>query len=200
MSWVSDLWDRNRNSIGNAVKNISPALAFVPGLGIAGAFAGGALGRAAQKGTNLGDILKSGASNAAIGGGARSLVNGVQGIANRGASSSAFTPSSTIEGGGLPMTPPPITTPARGLSDVARDVGGFAKDNATVLGQVGSGVLNARAGDETNALKTRQLDFEQQQYLDEQQRKKNLAALLGPLAQQIMSQQRTVAPNPYTSH
>lgn len=198
--WLSAAWDRNRDFAGNALKNISPALSFVPGLGIPASFAAGALGKGIQHGSNLGDILKSGASNAAIGGGARSLVNGAQALAGRPASSAAFAPSSGVEGGGLPMPPPPITTPARGLSDVAQGIGGFAKDNATVLGQVGSGVLNARAGDEANALKTRQLDFEQQQYLDEQQRKKNLAALLGPLAQQVMSQQRTVAPNPYTSH
>ncbi len=198
--WLSAAWDRNRDFAGNAIKNISPALSFVPGLGIPASFAAGAIGRGMQHGTNLGDILKSGVSNASIGGGARSLVNGAQSLASRGPSSAPFTPSSAaIEGGGLPMKVPPITTPAQGLSDFARGVGSFAKDNATVLGQVGSGVLNARENDESNALKRSQLDFEHQQYDDEQKRRKAIADLLGPLYQQISTQQRTVAPNPYLS-
>lgn len=102
MSWLSGLIDRNRNAVGNLVKNVSPLLALTP-LGMAGSFVGGALGRGMQKGANIGSMLKSGASNAAIGGGANAL-------------KSAFIPSSAA--GSAPAYGVGMGTPTSGINPV----------------------------------------------------------------------------------
>lgn len=68
MSWLSNFWSHNRNFLGNALKNVSPAAFLIPGVGplaAAGlAGAGSALGRGIQKGANVGDILRQGVQGA----------------------------------------------------------------------------------------------------------------------------------------
>jgi len=68
MSWLSSFWKHNRNFIGNALKNVSPAAFLIPGVGplaAAGlAGAGSALGRGIQEGSNFGDIVRQGLQGA----------------------------------------------------------------------------------------------------------------------------------------
>lgn len=219
MSWLSSLWDRNRNSVGNLVKNVAPALSFVPGLGIPASFAAGAAGRAMQKGTNLGDILKSGASNAAIGGGARGLA-GLAGFGGGGASAGhAANPvgrtlvqeavpkssNGVIAFGGQTFTPPSFTPPPFVPSSAASTsspgwlskAAGFVKDNPDPIGHAATAAANVYGGQQQQGMQQQQFDFQKQQYEDEQQRKRRMAELLAPLFQQIRAQQRPIAPNPY---
>lgn len=68
MSWLGDVWKRNRNFVGNALKNVAPVVGALTG-GLGGVAIGGlgaALGQATRKGSNIGDILKTGAQNALI--------------------------------------------------------------------------------------------------------------------------------------
>lgn len=163
MSWLSSFVKHNRGFIGNAVKNLSPALAFTP-LGILGAGAAGALGRAIQPGAKLGDIVKSGVSNAAIGGGVRggvsalrsvfapsssaagTLVASGEGAGGAGSASaagsapSAFTSGvDTGSGGWMGDTSlgrhavDAATGGSSGLGGFARSVGSFAKDNPNAI-------------------------------------------------------------------
>jgi hypothetical protein len=217
MSWLSSAWDRNRNFLGNAVKNISPLLAFTP-LGPLGAGAAGALGRSMQKGANLGSILKSGVSNAAIGAGAHGLYGAARGALSGATAAGGAAPSNFAAGATGAAPAPPMTSlggmsfagphvaqlPAQGTSSTLAKLmsglsgaGGFAKDNATVLGGIGSGILNARETGQSNALKQQQFEFEQQQYGDELARRKRIAELLGPLYQQMANSRQAMTPNPY---
>lgn len=216
MSWLSSFVKHNRGFIGNAIKNVSPALAFTP-LGILGAGAAGALGRAIQPGAKLGDIVKSGVSNAAIGGGARGGMAALR---------SAFAPSSSAAGtvaatGGVsPASVPgvtsaipdsalgittPTTAPAAG-GGALRTIGSFLKDNPNAvagglegLGRLGTmGSENAYRNAETDALRQ---NTSMNQY--ELEQKKRQAAALEPLLRALMGQMGTntpytVAPNPYT--
>lgn len=101
MSWFSDRWghggifgaasdavERNRDSYGNLLKNVAPLAAFTP-LGGVGAGAVAALGQGIQHGSNLGDILKSGASGAALGSAAHTGVLGLQSLLSRGGAEAA---------------------------------------------------------------------------------------------------------------
>src|SRR5215831_2114786 len=68
MSWLSSFWDHNRNFLGNALKNISPAAFLIPGVGplaaagIAGV--GSALGSGIEKGGTWGGALSQGLQGA----------------------------------------------------------------------------------------------------------------------------------------
>jgi hypothetical protein len=44
------------------------------------------------------------------------------------------------------------------------------------------------------------MSFEEQQYADEQARRKRIADLMAPLYQQMLASQQAVAPNPYAGH
>lgn len=73
--WLGGAWERNRDAAGKTLKALAPLAAFIPGVGIPLAAAigagAGALGTAAQRGTNIGDILKGGAASGAAAGGAK---------------------------------------------------------------------------------------------------------------------------------
>ncbi len=228
MSWLSDLghklghfadttWDHNRNFVGNAIKNVSPLLAFTP-LGPLGSGAAAALGQGMEKGSNLGSILKSGVSNAAIGAGAHGLygaARGALGAAGDAGGGGAipgvqFTPSSalgTMQGPGsaalnlgntaASAAPSMSSQLMSGLGGAARGAGSFLKDNASTIGSTGNALLNAREQGQQQDLKSQQFDFEKQQYADEQARRAQIAKLLGPLYQQIIQRQGNMAPNPY---
>ncbi len=100
---------RNRGAIGNALLDASPFLSLVPGVGVLGSLGAGALGRAITPGSNIGDILKSGASNAALGAG----LQGGAGLLKNALSSGASSAGGAA--GGLPGI---STTPSSALSSI----------------------------------------------------------------------------------
>jgi hypothetical protein len=94
---VAGVVDRNRNFVGNLVKNVAPALALIPGVGIPAAAAVGAAGRAIQKGANIGDIARQGASTAATAAAAQGALGAIKRV----------LPSGTPAGGELKPLPAP---------------------------------------------------------------------------------------------
>lgn len=232
MSWLTDLghklghfadttWDHNRNFVGNAIKNVSPLLAFTP-LGPLGSGAAAALGQGMEKGSNLGSILKSGVSNAAIGAGAHSLYGAARGAmagagsagaggaggSNFAAGAANAAPAPPVSIGGISMAAPQAATlpsmaagGGSGLSSQLmsglRGAGSFLKDNASTIGSTGNALLNAREQGQQMDLKSQQFDFEKQQYADEQKRRAQIAQMLGPLYRQMLARQGNMAPNPY---
>ena len=70
-------------------------------------------------------------------------------------------------------------------------IGGYLKNNAPMIGSAASGILGVRQDEAGNKIKSDQLAFEQQQYqqqyADEQARKKRMAELLGPLFASLSS-------------
>ncbi len=212
MSWLSDAWKRNRGAIGNFAKNVSPLLAFTP-LGLPGAAILGGLGELARPGKNIGDALKSGASNAAIGAGARGAAGALRPLFTPGSSAagsvaSAAAPSYGGEVGGQVMGVGNGFTAGSSAPAVAASGGAGGpswlskawqgvKDNPMVAGQVASGILGAREQGANRDFQHEQFDFQKQQYSDEQKRREEMQRLLAPLFQQMMQSRTPVAPNPY---
>lgn len=187
MSWLSETWNRNRGAIGNAVKNVSPLLAFTP-LGPLGAGAAGALGRAIQPGANAGSILKSGLGNAAIGGGAAGLARGAGLVGN------------PMAQGGLPTSeafsgPQGLASRVNGALGSAGNaaMGAAKKDPLGAIQAVGSVTGGVMDGRNQNA----QLDFQKKQYEDEQERRRRIAQSLAPLFQQLQQGQQQPFSTPY---
>lgn len=105
MSWLSTMWDNNRNFLGNAAKNAAPLLgAFVPGVGMLGAGLIGAAGAGIQKGANLGSILSAGGTDAALSGGLSALKG-------------AFVPSSGAPP--VPVSPDAINAAGQSATNAA---------------------------------------------------------------------------------
>lgn len=219
MSWVSQFINHNRGFIGNAAKNISPFLALTP-LGIPGALAAGALGRAIQPGAKLGDIAKSGLSNAGIGA-------GMQG--GMAALRSAFAPSSSAAGavygsggagggseiGGQVMgvgngfTAGAHAVDAPGGMSLADKVGGalkgvgkFASDHPKAL-EMGMTAFDPTQRNYMRA-QTDAITTNTQMSRDEQERRRRQQEALAPVWAAFMGQLQNaqshpyqVAPNPY---
>lgn len=117
---TGDIWDRNRNFVGNALKNAAPIAGILTG-GLGGVALGGlgaALGSGIHHGTNIGDIAKTGVENGMLTSGGQNLASafGYNGpmsamkqaanklAANAGTEGAAFSPSSgaKVLGGGPP--------------------------------------------------------------------------------------------------
>lgn len=210
MSWLGDAWKRNRGAIGNFAKNVSPLLAFTP-LGLAGTAITAGLGELARPGKNIGNALKAGASNAAIGAGARGAANVLKplftpGSGAAGTVASAAAPGSEIGGqvmgAGNEWTAGShagnaVTSGGNGGPSWLSKAFGAAKDNPLVVGQVASGILGARENGAQRDFQHEQFDFQKQQYSDEQKRRDEMARLLAPLFQQMLANRPQVAANPY---
>lgn len=211
MSWLSAAWNRNRGAIGNFAKNVSPLLAFTP-LGLAGTAITAGLGELARPGKNVGDAFKAGASNAAIGAGARGASNILKplftpGSSAAGSMASAAAPGSEVGGqvmgagngftAGAHTAGNAVTAGGSGGPSWLSKAFGAAKDNPLVVGQVASGILGARENGAQRDFQHEQFDFQKQQYSDEQRRRDEMARLLGPLFQQMLANRPQVAANPY---
>lgn len=215
MSWLGDRFKQLGNvrldshTIGNVLKNVSPAASFIPGLGIPVTAALAAGGEALRGKTKLSDLLKAAGSNAAIGGGARGLYNAAQSAAGNlgGGGASAVTPSgpSSWEDaavrshpgmpsaiGAAPSVAPQVGARSTlsqllsGAGSAASSVGQFADKHAgglQVAGNVAGGILGARAQDAQTGLQQQQFDLQKQQVDAQEQRRQKLAALLAPLLQ-----------------
>lgn len=226
MSWASQFIKHNRGFIGNAIKNISPALAFTP-LGMLGAGAAGALGRAIQPGAKFGDIVKSGVSNAAIGGGARGGVDALRSAfapSSSAAGSLAATPAGSAGSAGSAVGNGTLVSNGNGgwvsgagqtgasgadagegfmskLGSGAQAVGRFAKDNPNAIagGLQGLGAIGSMGSE--NAMRRAQTNAINTNTAMTQQeldnQKKRQQALV-PLLQALMGQQYAPAKNPYT--
>lgn len=161
----------DKHTIFNALKNVSPALAFTP-LGLGGTLAAslaGDLGR----GKGIKDAALGAGENVALGAGARTgagfLRNALNPAANPNVVTSALPgPSSlatqavdgtpalagtTAPSAGLPAisTPLPPKTFADKVERAARSAGSFIKDNHTAAGRIGSAVGNLATAGPRNA-------------------------------------------------
>ncbi len=210
MSWLSDRLGIHLNLRPLA----APAGAVVGGIfgGAPGAALGAGLAKTADNklhGDSWGHALGQGALNAAgYGLGAEFAPQFFPGL--KGAGGAASGAGATAADAGIPDTPMLGSGAAESFAPSSASLGSTAapsqssallsglkgagsvlKDNPLVAGQVASGVLNARQG-------SQQLDFEKQQYNDEQERRKRIAQILGPIYQQMMAGRTPVAPNPYS--
>jgi hypothetical protein len=114
----------DKHTLGNLIKNVAPALAFTP-LGVLGAGAAGALGEK-LRGGSTGSALKSGLSNAAIGGAGKLGA----GIFKGGA-------MALKSGAGVANTAKAIGTEVLPDAGRFRAVGGFMKDHGRTIADVG---------------------------------------------------------------
>lgn len=216
----------DRNTLGNLVKNVAPAVAFTPA-GVLGAGAMGALGESLRSGSNLGDIAKAGLSNAAIGGGAKAGYGALRSLASGGSGGAAASASAPDMGGYRPfgirdgarmanVAPAAETasagrggfslaSAAKGAGRVARSAGSFMKENpeASAMGLRGLGQLaTAGAANRREDAELRLLEARAQEIEDAEERRKRqeeqIAAILGPYFQGVMQRgPGRVAANPY---
>ena len=160
MSWLSTLFDNNRNFVGNATKNLAPLLALTPA-GWLGAGLAGAVGQGIRKGSNLGDIVRSGVDAGSVGGslqglagaGAKAgLMGGEQGalgtMARQGSGVGTmrgmFAPGSQAVGGSAPMpqVPAPMSAPSSAMPVYGTGFGvGISPEAVTSMApRVGPGI------------------------------------------------------------
>lgn len=195
----------NRDQVGNLLKNVAPAAFLIPGIGPGMAAGigglGSALGRGIQHGSNLGDILKQGASGAAIAGG------GAQGMQ---ALKGAFAPSSVASGAPSGFGAAPgggwqaygaqaAEQPSQGLAasighgigSAASGLGHFAASNPLATAQGLQGIAQIPQMGSENRLRNAQANQMEQQAgesaYDFQTRKARDAAL-EPLRRALMAQ------------
>lgn len=139
MSWLGDVWKRNRNFVGNALKNVAPVVGALTG-GVGGVAIGGlgaALGQAAREGSNIGDILKTGVQNAGITKAAQSLGGERLGSALKSAMRGNPGIQNTIPT--LPVSPPttpPVPTPSYNPAHYGYETGMGAPPGVASLGPV----------------------------------------------------------------
>lgn len=114
------------HTLGNLIKNVSPALAFTP-LGLAGAGAAAALG-GKLRGESTGQAIRSGLSNAAIGGGVRLGAGVLKGAKLALDSGASFGDTLGAVKGEL----------GQEAMDRFRPVGSFLKNNARTIADVGT--------------------------------------------------------------
>lgn len=197
----------NRDQFGNLLKNVAPAAFLIPGIGPGMAAGigglGSALGRGIQHGSNLGDILKQGASGAAIAGGG---AQGMQALRGAFAPSSVAQVSSQGSGFGLPTTT--VGQGANGAYNAAQAVGGqggngfslghalsgvghFAQQNPTAVGQGLQGIAGISQAGSENRLRNAQANAMEQQAGESAydfQTRKSRDAALEPLRRALMAQ------------
>lgn len=184
-SWLSKHLGIHLDShtLGNVLKNVSPALAFTP-LGLAGTAAASAIGDL-SRGKNIGQAALGAGENVALGAGARTGAGFLRNALNPTANPSVLTgalpgPSSlatqAVDGApalagtsapsaGLPAlsTPVPPSGFADKLTSAAKGVGSFIKDNPTAAGQIGSAAGNLVTAGPRNAEATAQTGLLRQQ-------------------------------------
>ena len=154
---TGDFIDRNRNFVGNALKNIAPVAGILTG-GLGGVALGGlgaALGAGIHHGTNIGDIAKTGVENGMLTSGGQNLLspfyNGPMSAmkqaasklaANAGtASQAAFTPSSGSLMGGSGAVPG-VSSLENMAAQAAPNMGLPGAAPASFLSKLGSGVTS----------------------------------------------------------
>lgn len=221
MSWLSKALGGirfDKHTLGNLVKNVSPAAALIGGpVGLAAAGGLSALGDLGR-GKNIGEALKGGVKNAALGAGLNAGVGALRGALNTGVNSaSSALPSAatdTVARGGLSLpSVPNVTTAAtkavdprniveRAL-DVGKGVGKFAMDHDKIAGSVletGGDLLmggaNRRGFDARTALDEQQLAESRYDFERRKARNAQMAPLWSALGTTI-GQGHKIAPNPY---
>jgi len=136
---TGDIWDRNRNFVGNALKNVAPIAGILTG-GVGGVLLGGlgaAAGAGVRHGTNIGNIAKTGIDNAMLTSSGQGLAssmfgyNGPMSAVSQAAAkastngAAALTPSSARLLGGSTATPGVLSLEnmaTRAAPDVLRSV------------------------------------------------------------------------------
>lgn len=159
---TGDIWDRNRNFVGNALKNIAPVAGILTG-GLGGVALGGlgaALGAGIHHGTNIGDIAKTGVENGMLTSGGQNLLSsfGYNGpmsamkqtankiAANAGTQgAAAFTPSSGSLMGGSGAVPGVSSLEnmaTRAAPDMLSGLSGGGTAPASFLSKLASGATS----------------------------------------------------------
>lgn len=202
--WLGKNVRFDKHTLGNVVKNVSPALAFTP-LGALGAGAASVGGDLLRGKRDAGQIAKGALTNAAIGSGAKAGYGALKGSfgggggagADLAAPNNGFTNTWTpqVDGSELDAAPGVFSRIGSGAGrlassagNVANKVGSFVEKNpnATALGlnavaSVASGNDERRMQDYEMSRQTRMDDEER-----ERQRRRDMAA---DQIRQIISQQ-----------
>jgi hypothetical protein len=204
----------DKHTLGNLAKNLSPALAFTP-VGALGALALSTAGDL-SRGKNIGESLKGGLKNAAIGSGAKMGLNAAKGALSHlgGSGVSAAVPNAaTATHGGLTLSSVPnltsITQQAvdpRSILEKAGSVGGkilgFAEEHPNATAGALSAVSNLSTSGARNRIANAQADLLEKQAGETEydfQRRKERDAAYAPLWGTLGSAygQSPVAGNPY---
>lgn len=213
----------DKHTLGNLVKNLSPALAFTP-LGPLGAAGASALGDVARGKHNIGGILRGALTNATIGtaakagyGAIRGAMNGAPQVAAAGApapvaptvagpgplsaAASGTPPLAPISAGvgGVPASVTSAATAAPSSPGIVRSALSFAEKNPTAVGMGLQGLGQiATAGSENRLQNAQAGALEQQGALtaEQQQRRKALDDWFA--AHPLTLDRPPVADSPYT--
>lgn len=219
MSWLSklgqDLGIRlDSHTLGNLLKNVSPAAALIPGVGpfaAAGLAAAGSMAGDALRGKSPG--LGSAIENAGLSYGAGSLLSG---LGSAGAAGSVapggITPPSTVTLGGVslpapsaaalpsaasPATPQGFLSSALGKAGNAADkIGNFVEKNPTAAAMGLQGIGNIASAGARNRLANTQADQAEYDLEAEKRRNQYLSQYLNQYGG--LGGNFTPASNPYT--
>ncbi len=181
---VSGVWDRNKGAIGSIAGGL--AASFIPG---AGAFLlpalGGALGGAAARGRLDTDHLLGDSLGGVGGAGVKSLASSfIPRAASAVAPSGAIGASQAVPMAGTMAGAAPSAAatqvPGR-FAGMAASAGNYLKANPEVAGMAIQGVGQAMSANANRAQQDRRMDFDEQMYEDEQQRRRRIAELLAPM-------------------
>lgn len=216
MSWLSKGLKKigvriDSHTLGNLVKNVSPALAFTP-VGVIGAGLAGAVG-GKLRGESTGQALKSGVSNAAIGGTAKLASGAIKGALAHGTPSAV---PSVAPGGGLPIPADANLThavipsgtapigsggPGLGIRGAIGKVGGFIEKHPTATAMGLQSIGNLATAGTQNRMQSAQATLLEQEVAEAERRRKNqleLAPAFGSLGTALgQSLAQPVATNPY---
>lgn len=183
---VGGVWDRNKGAIGSVAGGL--AASFIPG---AGAFLlpalGGALGGAAARGKFDAGNLIGDTLGGVSGGQVPNAVGALRGAFTGGAGGAA---GAATAGAGAPAMPPGFdlsnvananVVGQRSLGGMARAAGGFLRENPEVVGMGLQAAGQAQNAAANRSMQRDAMNFERQQYEDEQERRRRIGELLLPM-------------------
>lgn len=186
---VGGVWDRNKGAIGSVAGGL--AASFIPG---AGAFLipalGGALGGAAARGKFDAGNLIGDTLGGVSGGQIPNAASALRGAFTGGAGAAGGAAGSATAGAGAPTMPPGFdlnnvananVVGQRSLGGMARAAGGFLRDNPEVVGMGLQAAGQAQNAAANRSMQRDAINFERQQYEDEQERRRRIGELLLPM-------------------
>lgn len=183
---VAGVWDRNKGAIGSVAGGLAGS--FIPGVGtMLGSALGGALGGAAARGKFDAGNLIGDTLGGVSGGQIPNAVGALRGAFTGGAGAAA---GSATAGAGAPAMPPGFdlnnvananVVGQRSIGGMARAAGGFLRDNPEVVGMGLQAAGQAQNAAANRSMQRDAINFERQQYEDEQERRRRIGELLLPM-------------------
>lgn len=181
---VAGVWDRNKGAIGSVAGGLAGS--FIPGVGtMLGSALGGALGGAAARGKFDAGNLIGDTLGGVSGGQVPNAVGALRGAFTGGGAAGAAT-----AGAGAPAMPPGFdlgnvananVAGSRSLGGLARAAGGFLRENPEVVGMGLQAAGQAQNAAANRSMQRDAMNFERQQYEDEQERRRRIGELLLPM-------------------